>query len=190
MFRKGVDLLALGLRFATSSLVAWGNRRLPSYFQRQGHSVSSLLLPEQSKLLVNGVTISLLRANPDDAIHCESVGRELRRVITNDAKEHGVEYDGRNFAKVLAAYRHNRIQAYFLIVDRECCEPIKDSPTPLYAGGAVQFPTVITEWNGHSFEHFHAIFVKNATKNPKTIYYIVIINYIWYYTYNGMTFDK
>jgi hypothetical protein len=124
--------------------------------------VSSLLLPEQSKLLVNGVTISLVRANLDDAIHCESVGRELRRVITNDAKEHGVEYDERNFAKVLAAYRHNRIQAYFLIVDRECCEPIKESPTPLYAGGAVQFPTVITEWNGHSFEHFHAIYSEDT----------------------------
>src|ERR1039458_8963024 len=32
ILRHGVDLLALGLRFATSSLAAWGDRRLPPYF--------------------------------------------------------------------------------------------------------------------------------------------------------------
>src|SRR5260370_15776741 len=35
MFRHGVDLLALGLRFATSSLLALGDRRLPPYFNSE-----------------------------------------------------------------------------------------------------------------------------------------------------------
>jgi len=42
MLPHGVDLLALGLRFATSSLVAWGDRRLPPYFNSDGDIPSSI----------------------------------------------------------------------------------------------------------------------------------------------------
>lgn len=124
--------------------------------------MSPLFPFQQSTISANGVTISLVRANPNDTMHSESVARELRKVIANTAGGHGVEYDGKNFAKVLAAYKQNRLQAYFLIVDRKDCEPINDLPTPIYAGGAIQFPTVITEWNGRSFVHYHGIYCEDT----------------------------
>ena len=122
------------------------------------HFVSSPFPPEQSKLLVNGVTISLVRANPEDAIHCESVGRELRKSLPMTQKSMAWNMTERILQKFSRPIGKIEFKPIFLLLIGNVVNLSKDSPTPLYAGGGIQFPTVITEWNGHSFEHFHAIY--------------------------------
>lgn len=117
--------------------------------------MSSLYLPESSKPLPNGVRVCLTRADHSDQIHCVTVAQEVYRVIENDALFHGVKYDGKGFQKILDAFKQNRVQAYFLIVERESC-------LPAFAGGAIQFPSVITEWNGRNFEHYPATYSEDT----------------------------
>jgi hypothetical protein len=124
--------------------------------------MSSVELPEHARSLINGIKVRLIRANPDDCMHNVGVAGELKRVIANDAKEHGVEYNDKGFPRVMSAYRGKKIQAYFLIVERENCQPISGMSTPLCAGGAIQFPTVLTEWNGNYFEHFPAVYSEDT----------------------------
>ncbi len=117
--------------------------------------MSWIYLPEGSPDLPNGVRVCLVRANHLDSVHNTTVANELFRVITNDAKAHGVSCDGKGFEKVLEAFKKNKIQAYFLVVERENC-------LPTYAGGAIQFPTVVTEWNGEAFIHYPALYSEDT----------------------------
>jgi hypothetical protein len=61
MFRHGVDLLALGLRFATSSLVARGDRRLPPYFN------SDRDIPYEVIALLGSANVPIVTANKASA---------------------------------------------------------------------------------------------------------------------------
>jgi hypothetical protein len=124
--------------------------------------MSVLVLHDQSNSSPDKIKISLVRADRLDTMHCVPVARELKKVIANDAKEHGVEYDDSNFRKVVAAYKRHKLQAYFLVVEDENCGLINGVPTPLYAGGAIQFETAIAEWNGRGFDFFPAVYSEDT----------------------------
>jgi hypothetical protein len=105
---------------------------------------------DQFKLLPGGVKISVVRVNGADTVHGTVLGDVLYKVIENEAQTHGATFNGPGFNNVIEAIKKNKIQAYFVIVAMENCRP-------QFAGGAIEFPTVITEWNGKKFEFYPGV---------------------------------
>ena len=110
---------------------------------------------KQEQLLPKGLRVKVTRMNASDPVHGVVLGDTLYKVIEEEAKAHGEPFDGRNFDKVLEAIQANKIQAHFLIVNGM-------GPLPRVVGGAIQFSTVFTEWNGESFLHYPAVYSEDT----------------------------
>lgn len=96
-----------------------------------------------------GVKAAVLRMNGSDMIHHAALGDVLHESIGQEAAAHDASIDDDNFKNVLSALESQTIHAYFLVVSWENCRR-------KIAGGATEFPTVITEWDGSGFKHYPA----------------------------------
>jgi hypothetical protein len=115
---------------------------------------------QQLKSQSGGVQVGVVRLDGSDIVHVAALGKWLREFIEESAKVHDTDISDEGFNNVIAALAANKIQAYFLIVGWENCQP-------QFAGGAIQYPTVITEWNGNSFEYYPAIYYEDTYVLPE-----------------------
>lgn len=95
----------------------------------------------------------------NDIAHSAALSDVLYSVIECDAETHGSAFNKENYNNVLKAIIGNKIQAYLVIVEKD--------GLPRYGGGAIQFPSVLTSWNGVSFDHFPALYREDIFVMPE-----------------------
>lgn len=105
--------------------------------------------------LPSEVKASVVRMDISDAVHGAALGEVIYKIIDGDAKTHNAVFDKDNFNRVINAIRCDKLQSYLVIL--EC-----DGGVPKFAGGTTQFSTVFTEWNGHAFEHYPAVYSEDT----------------------------
>ncbi|MBI1273324.1 MAG: hypothetical protein GC131_04480 [Alphaproteobacteria bacterium] len=112
------------------------------------------------KSLPGGATVGVTRMNGADMVHCAVLGEVLYKVIESDARAHHTAFNGSGFNRVIDAIKGNEIHAYFIVYGRE-------NDRPLFAGGALELPTVLTERNGNDFKHYPAVYCEDTYISPE-----------------------
>jgi hypothetical protein len=114
------------------------------------------LTNDQSQLpLPSGVSADVVRINSHDTLHNSMLNDKLPSVIKSEALAHAVNYDRRDeFDRVYQAVQLGRLHVYLITVTF-------GTSRPSFAGGAIEFPTIITEWNGQRFDHYPAIYAED-----------------------------
>jgi hypothetical protein len=108
---------------------------------------------ELPSALPRGAFAKSVLMSANDIIHWSMLCDKLGKVVEGDAKAYGVELVTKDLSGVLEAAKNGIIQVYFLIVGW-------DGGQPQFAGGAIEFPTIMTEWNGKDFEHYPAVYAE------------------------------
>ena len=109
------------------------------------------LNPDCFTLLPRGLKAGVLHMSGQDLIHQSVLGDVLCSVIEHEAKAHNALFLADQFNKIIEAVKEGKISAYFLLAGWENCRP-------KIAGGSIEFPTVITKWEGNEFKHYPAIY--------------------------------
>ncbi|MDE1902061.1 MAG: hypothetical protein KGI37_10530 [Alphaproteobacteria bacterium] len=91
----------------------------------------------------------------DDPVHWSALGDALENAVEHEATAHGAGFDHSSFGKVIEAVKSDEIQAWFLLAAWDVCRP-------KIVGAAVEFPTVLTHWDGQDFQHHHAIYQEDT----------------------------
>lgn len=94
------------------------------------------------------VAVTKMQNTPEQLL---SYGASLRQIINYEAGAHDAPVNNARFGKVLAGIKNNKIQAWFVLAGWENC-------LPKVVGAAIEFPTVITKWNGKGFDHCEGIY--------------------------------
>jgi hypothetical protein len=108
------------------------------------------------KLFPRNVKAAVTRVRNDQA---------LRWAVAAEAKTHHVELSGVNFDWMLPKIVANKIQAYSLDVSWDDCA--WENCNRFTAGGATEFLSVITVWDGKKFNHYPATHGEDTYVSPE-----------------------
>jgi hypothetical protein len=109
------------------------------------------LNPDKFTVLPGGMRAGVLHMNGRDMVHHSVLVDVLCTVIEHEAKAHQATFQATQFNKIIDAVQEGKISAYFILAGWENCRP-------KIAGASIEFPTVITEWDGKQFNHYPAIY--------------------------------
>ena len=110
--------------------------------------------------LPQGIGVNVCRAKGEEISHNPIEHQWLRNLIEGDAKAHGAIVSESSFNKVVNAICAKKIQACFLTV-------AWDDGEPQYAGGAIEIPSILTEWTGNGFAHYPAVYSEDTYVLPE-----------------------
>lgn len=111
---------------------------------------------EKPRTISNAV---VLRGTLQDAQESVAMREMLRTVIIGNAEAHESCLLEEKLDSVLKAVADNKIQAYFVM--------LTDGGLPRFGGGTIRFPSVMTEWNGCSFDHYPAVYREDIFIMPE-----------------------
>lgn len=105
------------------------------------------------------VRAKMLRVKAEDVERSTSLHEVIHTIIECEAKSHGTVSNDKRFGNVLDAIKRGKIQACLIYLE-------KDGMLG-FGGGAIEFPTVLTYWNGEAFDHFPAIYREDIFTLPQ-----------------------
>ncbi len=121
-----------------------------------------ILNPNKPTVLPGGMRATVLHMSRADMVHDAALSHALSSVIAHEAKAHDAVFQAAQFAKVIEAVREGHISAYFILAGWENC-------IPKVVGASVEFPTVITKWNGSKFDYYPAIYGEDTCLLPQKL---------------------
>ena len=113
-----------------------------------------------NKPLPNGVEAWVVRARGSQTLHDTDAQKKIRELISGDANAHQTTISDDCLEEIVLRISENELQACFLMVKFP-------NETPQYAGGAIELPSVISEWNGQNFVHYPAVYIEDTYILPK-----------------------
>jgi hypothetical protein len=117
------------------------------------------LNPDKFSLLQGGLRAGVLHMNGHDLVHHGVLGDVLYGIIEHEARAHGAEFHGGQFDKIIEAVKTNKVSSYFFLAGWETCRA-------KIIGGSIEFPSVLTEWDGKQFQHYPAIYGEDTCILP------------------------
>jgi hypothetical protein len=99
--------------------------------------------------------IEFARMNAADKVHRVTMRKVLHEALSGEARVHGASLKEESIEQILERAARDKIQIHFVIAGHEI------------AGCAIQFPTVLTAWNGKEFVHYPAIYGEDTYVNPE-----------------------
>ena len=108
----------------------------------------------------HGLNVWVSRARGIQTLHDKDAQRQIRELISGDAHAHQTTISDDCLEEIVLRICENELQACFLMVKFQ-------DEAPQYAGGAIELPSVISEWNGKNFVHYPAIYIEDTYVLPE-----------------------
>lgn len=109
------------------------------------------LNPDNFTTLLGGMQASVQCMSRRDLVHDVVLAGTLAEVVEHEANAHHTDFNADRFNRVVEAVKEGDISAYFILAGWDVCHM-------RVAGASIEFPTVITEWDGKAFQHYPAIY--------------------------------